>query len=56
MGRWLAVRAIGFGLRRGLTVDDADRAMAMAFRHRDSAWRQNVISDALVRTARKIRA
>ncbi len=53
MGRWLAVRAVAWGLRGGVTDDEIERRMRSCLPHRGSAWRWEVIGDARLLNDRK---
>jgi hypothetical protein len=56
MGRWLVVRVVAWGLRGGASDDEIERAMRSRFRHRDMAWRWEVIGDAhLLNDRRQVR-
>jgi hypothetical protein len=46
MGRWITVRVVAWGLRRGVADDVIEQAIRRRFRHRDTAWRWEVIGDA----------
>lgn len=46
MGRWLALRALVYGLRRKLEPDEAAAAIAKAFPRRDAAWRLELLKEA----------
>lgn len=49
MGRWLLVVIVAWGIRRGLPPIDMLGLLTRAVPHRDSAWRQGVIDDAMIR-------
>lgn len=53
MSRRLAVRITAWGLRRGISPADVSRALAGAYRHKESAWRWGVLSDAAERNQRR---
>jgi hypothetical protein len=55
MGRWLVVRVVAWGLRRGARVEDIERGLQRTHKHRDYEWRSDVIGDALLRNARNAR-
>jgi hypothetical protein len=56
MGRWLTVRVVAWGLRGGISAEEIERRMRNRFKHRDVAWRWDVIGEARARNVRKLAA
>jgi hypothetical protein len=52
MGRWIALRALAFGLRRKLCAEEALEAIMRAFPRKTPAWRLELLSEAQARAAR----
>jgi hypothetical protein len=51
-----AVRTTARALRRGVPARDMEHILARSFRHRDEAWREQLIADARQENRKRIQA